>query len=92
MTKKTEIEIEMSETVAYSSRSERFEAYCPKCESLVEMTTPPVAAIVTHMTERVIYRLVETGDVHFVETGRIFVCLDSLRGYRQNATPSGQTP
>jgi hypothetical protein len=89
MTKKTEIEIEMSETVAYSSRSERFEAYCPKCESLVEMTIPPVAAVLTHTTEREIYRLVETGDVHFAETDRVLLCLNSLPGY-QNATRPGE--
>ena len=32
MTQKTEIEIEMSETVAYSRRGERFESFCPTCK------------------------------------------------------------
>ena len=78
MNDKTEIEIEMSETVAYSRPSERFENYCPGCKSLVEMTTPQVAAVLTHRTEREIYKLVESGEVHFVETDRTFVCLRSL--------------
>jgi len=81
MTQKTEIEIEMSETVAYSRRSERFENYCPQCKSLVEMATPQVAAILTHTTEREIYKLVETGEVHFVETDRVLVCLKSLQNF-----------
>lgn len=78
MIQKTEIEIEMSETVAYSRRSERFETFCPGCRSLVEMATPQVAAILTHTTEREIYRLVETGSVHFVETDRVLMCLKSF--------------
>jgi hypothetical protein len=78
MKRKTEIEIELSETVAYSNCRERFEAFCPQCESLVEMSAPQVAAILTHSTEREIYRLVETGKVHFVETDRVLICLNSL--------------
>ena len=80
MNDKTEIEIEMSETVAYNRPSERFENYCPGCKSLVEMTTPQIAAVLTHRAEREIYKLVESGEVHFVETDRTFVCLTSLSG------------
>ena len=75
---KTEIEIELSETVAYTRRSERFETFCPECKSLVEMSTAPVAAVLARSTEREIYRLVETGKVHFVETDRVLICLKSL--------------
>ncbi len=78
MNQKTEIEIELSETVAYCRRSERFETFCPECKSLVEMTTPQVAAILERPTEREIYRLVETGAVHFIETDRVLICLKSL--------------
>lgn len=78
MNRKTEIEIEFNETVAYSRRSERFEAFCPECKTLVEMATPQFAAILTQTTEREIYRLVETGKIHFVETDRILICLNSL--------------
>jgi hypothetical protein len=78
MQRKTEIEIELSETVAYSKRRERFEAFCPQCQSLVEMSTPQVAVILTHSTEREIYRLVEKSKVHFVETDRVLICLKFL--------------
>ncbi len=78
MNNKTEIEIELSETVAYSKRSEKFECFCPGCRSLVEMATPQVAAILSHISEREIYRLVETGRVHFVETDKVLICLKSL--------------
>lgn len=78
MKQKTEIEIELSETIAYSKRQERFEAFCQLCKSLVEMSTPQVAAILTHSKEREIYRLIEVGKVHFVETDKVLICLRSL--------------
>jgi hypothetical protein len=78
MRRKTEIEIEFSETVAYTKSSERFEFFCPECKTLVEMAAPPVAAVLASTTERKIYRLVETGKVHFVETDRVLICLKSL--------------
>ena len=90
MTKKTEIEIELSETIAYSRRGERFEAYCTACEATVEMAAPQAAAILAHTTEREIFRLVEAGGVHFVETDRVFVCLRSLT--ERSQTFSGRCP
>lgn len=78
MNQKTEIEIELSETVAYTRGSERFETFCPECKSPVEMATPQIAAILTQLTEREIYRLVETDKIHFVETNRVLICLKSL--------------
>lgn len=83
MNHKTEIEIEMSETVTYSRRSEKFENFCPRCKSLVEMATPPIAAIMMHTTEREIYRFVETNQVHFVETDRVLVCMNSLPNFSE---------
>jgi hypothetical protein len=78
MKQKTEIEVELNETVAYTGRGERFEAYCPQCKSLVEMARPQVAAIIANSTEREVYRLIETGTIHFVESGGVSICLRSL--------------
>ena len=78
MTQKTEIEIEVNETVAYNRRSDRFENFCPTCKCLAEMATVQVASILWHTTEREIYKLVERGDIHFVETDRVLVCLTSF--------------
>lgn len=78
MTQKTEIEFELSETVAYTRRGERLEAFCPRCETLVEMATPQVAAILTRTNEREVYRRIVANEVHFVETDRVLVCLNSL--------------
>jgi hypothetical protein len=78
MNQKTEIEIELNETVAYSRPNERFESFCPECQALVEMAAVPVVTVLTQSTEREIYRLVETGKVHFVETDRVLICLKSF--------------
>jgi hypothetical protein len=90
MKQKTEIEIELNETVAYSRRSERFETFCPNCKSLVEMAAPQVAAILTQTTEREIYRLVETNKIHFIETDRVLICLKSLTDLPKLPAASGR--
>ncbi len=88
MKQKTEIEIELSETIAYSKPRERFRAVCPQCESPTEMTTPHIAAILAHSTEREVYRLVETGEIHFVETVGVFICLNSLINFKKTENPN----
>lgn len=83
MTQKTEIEFELNETVAYTRRGERVEAFCLRCERIVEMATPQIAAILVQSNEREIFRQVEAGDVHFIETNRVLVCLNSLTTIRR---------
>ena len=78
MQQTTEIEFEFSETIAYSRPDERIKSFCPECNQWVEMAAPHVAAVLTHTTEREIYRLLEKGHIHFVEAGRVMVCVQSL--------------
>ena len=77
MKKKAEIIIEIDEKVCLTN-SPKFEAFCPECRRLVEMSSPAVAAIELQISERRIFRLIETKEIHFVETDRILVCLESL--------------
>lgn len=84
---KTEIEIEFSETIAYSKPRDRFRTVCPQCQSPTEMIAPRIAAILTGSTEREIYRLVETGEIHFIETVGVFICLNSLINFKKTETP-----
>ena len=81
----TVIEIEPGEVGGDRRRSEQFEAFCPPRQSPVETATPPIAAVLTPSTEREIYRLVETGAVHFVETDLVLICLNSLTDCRKTA-------
>lgn len=78
MSRKTEIEIEFSETIAYASLDEKFEAFCVGCNAPVQMATPQVAAILRRVGERQIYRLIDSGSIHFVEGDRVLICLRSL--------------
>jgi len=81
---KTEIEIELSETIAYSRSNERFESFCIECDATVVVATTHAAAIICHLTEREIYRLVETDEIHFTETEhRVLVCMRSLSEFRR---------
>lgn len=89
MRRNTEIEIELNETVAFSRKTERFESFCTECRALVEMSSPQVAAILLQKTEREIYRVVEAGRVHFVETDRVLICLRSLK---EALTDAGAKP
>lgn len=78
MQQKTQIEIELSETIAYSRAGERVKDFCGSCQRVADMASPQLAAILSQTTEREIYRLVEDGQIHFTETDRVTVCLKSL--------------
>lgn len=54
------------------------QAVCPQCRAPVEMFTPDIAAQLTGLSEREIFRLIENGRLHFTEAERIFVCRNSL--------------
>ena len=79
MEKKAGIIIEIDEKVCLTNSPPKFEAFCPECKRLVEMSSPAVAAIELQISERRIFRLIETKEIHFVETERILVCLDSIK-------------
>lgn len=53
---------------------------CEFCAAEVEMLSPARAADLTGKTERIIYRQVETGRLHFIETsdGKLLICSNSL--------------
>ena len=78
MKRKTEITFEVEETIVWRQAAQKFEAFCPYCQALVEMAAPRLAATLIGRTEREIFRLIETEDIHFIETDRLLVCLISL--------------
>lgn len=57
-------------------------AWCNACSLQVEMLTPEQAAALVNVTQRTIYRWVETQLLHFVEEadGRLLICRNSLFG------------
>lgn len=82
MKKKAEIIIEIDEEAGDRAPA-RFEAFCPECRRLVALAAPAAAAVARGISERRIFRLLERGSIHFVETDRVLVCLDSLAAFER---------
>ena len=78
MKQKTEITFEVEETIILRQVAEIVMGFCPQCQALVEMLTPQLAAAVSKTPIREIFRLIESGRLHFMETDEIRVCLNSL--------------
>ena len=53
---------------------------CVECGNEAHMVTIDEAALLTSVNQREIYRRVETGEIHFMETatGALLVCFNSL--------------
>ncbi|MGI8882957.1 MAG: hypothetical protein ACR2IA_01765 [Pyrinomonadaceae bacterium] len=79
MKRKMEITFETEETITLRQVSETLTVFCRRCRTSVEMITPPLAAALAGLSEREIFRLIETGSIHFLEAERIFVCRESLQ-------------
>jgi hypothetical protein len=77
MKRTTEIIVETEELIAVKARR-GFKGFCGGCNAFVEMLPTDAAAVLTGLGEREIFRLIETGEIHFVEAERVFVCRDSL--------------
>ncbi len=78
--KRTEITVEVDEVIhAVGRRHQLTCAWCPACQSEVPMVTPQSIAISLGVPEREIFRLIEAGRIHFMETDRIFACLSCYR-------------
>ena len=74
------ITIEKERSIEIISRHLRVKGWCRQCSSPVVMLAPEKAAVIAEVGPRVIYRWVEAGRLHFVETDRglLRICLDSL--------------
>lgn len=69
---------EKRETVLLRQSPATKMAFCGDCGKTALMVTPEAVAILTAHSEREIFRLVEAGEVHFIEGPKIYICLDSL--------------
>jgi hypothetical protein len=59
---------------------------CPTCTESSGMITADEAAAIRGVSTRVIYRCLEGGAIHFVETakGQLFICLKTLVANTKN--------
>ena len=82
--KRTEITIETHRVLVIRHREELLEGWCKQCGARVKLVTPEIAAKITGLSRRNVYRLIETGQVHFTESPAsspddwVSVCLKSL--------------
>ena len=78
---RTEIKLEMSQffEIRMGPRPDR--VWCSECAATARMLRPVVAALVCGTSARAIYRRVEEGKLHFMETedGLLLICLASLQ-------------
>jgi hypothetical protein len=85
MKQKREITFEVEETTIVRQGEKRLTQFCRQCQAPAEMLTPEIAARLSGLSEREIFRLIENGQIHFVEVERVFVCRDSLTAVRDKA-------
>lgn len=74
MKRKAEITFEEQETVILRQSDSYLSDYCPRCQATVRLLAPEILAILVPISEREVFRLIELGQIHFVETKRIYVC------------------
>lgn len=87
--KKDGIVIQIDERIAGRNAEQQFEAYCSDCRKMTEMATPKTAGVLTDISERELFRLIEGKEIHFIENTRILVCLESLRNLKADSnTPA----
>ena len=80
-TRRTEKTVEIHEVYAIRTASGSLPALCSDCSTGDAIMLPPdPAAILSHVPTRMIYRLVETGSIHYRESpnGSLIVCVRSL--------------
>jgi hypothetical protein len=80
MRKRLEIRLERDELSVIRRPVNGALTWCGECEERVQMITPDEAVAVARRSAREIYRWVEAGRVHFLETpqGLLSICLRSL--------------
>jgi hypothetical protein len=79
MTQRPDITLEFEETVVLKQGGKLLTDFCPRCGETVDLLSPDVLSLVTGISEREIFRLVEDAKIYFVESGRIVACLSCLQ-------------
>jgi len=77
-----EFEIEINQTVIVKKIDSLVQAWCAGCGAEGQWVTADHAAVISNTDTRSIYRRIELGEVHFLEStdGPALVCLNSLFG------------
>jgi hypothetical protein len=78
--RRIEVTVEAERTITpVGGRGGRVSRWCPACATTVTFASAEEASIACAASTRLIYRLIEEGRVHFMESaGGLVVCLPSL--------------
>jgi hypothetical protein len=78
-TRRMKITVEKERLLVVSQR-QGTESWCEECSARVRMLRPGEAAAVANVSDRTIFRQIESRRLHFNETsdGAVLVCLNSL--------------
>ena len=82
--------VEIDERIAVTNTEQQFEAYCSQCKKMTEMATPKTAGVLTEISEREVFRLIEGKEIHFIENDRVHVCVESLRNRRADSNTTSE--
>ena len=79
--KRTIISVERNYLTVVRPPGASIELWCDECSATVAMVTPEHAASLGGQSPRQIYRMVESGELHFteVDAGGVLVCVNSLQ-------------
>lgn len=86
-TKRTiELNIEHTSFVTRRSSPGAIFAWCARCGAQVQLIRPEETTSYAGVSTRTIYRRIETGEIHFIESeqGSLLVCLDSLVRWQES--------
>src|SRR5687768_11829950 len=80
--RKTAVVVHTHQVTKVHLTRQSIRAWCQPCRAEVLMLTPDEAAAITQSTARDIYRRVEAGELHSIESddGASRVCVNSLGG------------
>jgi hypothetical protein len=83
--RKDGIVVEIDERIPVTNAEQHFEAYCTGCKKMTGMATPKTASVLTETSEREVFRLIESKEIHFIESARVLVCVESLRNLKADS-------
>ena len=77
---RTRCSVEIDDVFVIQRFGRSLEGWCAGCASTATLVTPEDAATLVGTGARTIYRLIESGEIHWVEAARdlVLVCLASL--------------
>ena len=79
--RRIEINIDRQRLFVLKRRDAVAAEWCRECGRKVQMLTPDQAATIANVSSRTIYRRVEAGEMHYLETaeGFLLICPNSIR-------------